>query len=45
MGRAVDDVRQHIKNASPCSPLIPKNQKFLLRMSLEELPEGGQKEN
>lgn len=46
VGRGVDDVRQHIKqNASPCSPLSPKNQKFLLRISLEELPEGGHEEN
>lgn len=46
VGRGVDDVRQYInQNASPCSPLSPKNQKFLLRISLEELPEGGQEEN
>ena len=46
VGRGVDDVRQHMKqNASPCSPLSPKNQKFVLRISLEELPEGGHEEN
>ena len=46
VGQRVDDIRQRIKqNASPCSPLSPKNQKFLLRISLEELPEGGQEEN
>ena len=46
VGRGVDDVWQHMKqNASPCSPLSPKNQKFVLRISLEELPEGGHEEN